>query len=159
MFARAARTVAGMDSERLHALISAIPAGRWASYGDVADALGTRGYRGAVSLNQRLSDMNPDGAHRVLRSDGRVGHDALGDPDGVRLKLEAEGIEFDKLARAVQDPRLRTAELLGRAGLAPIVRPPAERAEPADDDAAAAPADGEAADPADHAGEPVAASD
>lgn len=132
-----------MDSERLHALILAIPSGRWVSYGDVADALGTRGYRGAVSLNQRLSDMDPLGAHRVLRTDGRVGHDALGDPDGVRLRLEAEGVEFDDLGRATQEARLRTSELLDRAGLEPIVREPSAPAhvaatdEPADADAQA----------------------
>jgi hypothetical protein len=62
----------------------------------------------------------------VLRTDGRVGQDALGDPDGVRIKLEAEGIEFDKLGRAPQDARVRTADLLDRAGLEPIVREPAE---------------------------------
>ncbi len=115
-----------MDSERLHALISAIPSGRWASYGDVADALGARHYRATTNLNQRLCDMNPDGAHRVLRAEGRVGQDALGDPEGVRLRLEAEGVEFDALGRADKELRLRTAELLERAGLEPLPREPVE---------------------------------
>ncbi|HEX6388667.1 MAG TPA: MGMT family protein [Solirubrobacteraceae bacterium] len=121
-----------MDSERLHALICAIPAGRWASYGDVADALGARHPRAAVGLNQRLCDMNPDGAHRVLRSDGRVGHDALGDPDGVRVRLEAEGVAFDDLARASQEARVRVADLLDRAGLDPIPRADPDPAAAAD---------------------------
>jgi alkylated DNA nucleotide flippase Atl1 len=121
-----------MDSERLHAIIAAIPSGRWASYGDVADALGARGFRAAVSLNQRLCDMRPDAAHRVLRSDGRVGQDALGDPEAVRARLTAEGIAFDQLDRASQDVRLRTAELLDRAGLEPIVHVEPDDAEPAE---------------------------
>jgi alkylated DNA nucleotide flippase Atl1 len=129
-----------MDSERLHAIIAAIPSGRWASYGDVADALGARGFRAAVSLNQRLCDMQPDAAHRVLRSDGRVGQDALGDPDGVRIKLEAEGIAFDKLGRAPQDTRLRTAELLDRAGLEPVVHAERTADAEAESEAEAAPA-------------------
>jgi alkylated DNA nucleotide flippase Atl1 len=111
-----------MDSERLKTIIAAIPSGRWASYGEVADALGARGFQATRSLNQRLCDIEPDGGHRVLRADGRVGQDALGDPDGVRLKLEAEGVEFDELGRAAQELRVRTADLLQLSGLEPVAR-------------------------------------
>lgn len=107
-----------MDTtERLRALVGAIPMGRWASYGDVCEALGTTWHRAAMGLNVRLSDLGAENAHRVLRGDGRVSETALGDPQGVRIRLDAEGLAFDDRGRADPAARLTVKELLKAAGL------------------------------------------
>ena len=97
-----------MDPDRLDEIVAAIPSGQWMSYGDVARAAGGTD-RHARALNQRFIRDETPGAHRVLTSNGTIGGTALGDPAGVRRRLEDAGLEFEG-GRADPEARLRPVE-------------------------------------------------
>jgi alkylated DNA nucleotide flippase Atl1 len=99
------------DWSRLHALLAALPSGRWTTYGDLADAVGTAAQPLGGHLGQCEECPYP---WRVLGGDGRPRPNfAWLDPSDKRTQEEALNAEGVTFAHGVAHPakRLGAAEL------------------------------------------------
>lgn len=81
--------------ERVYKIVRKIPEGKVMTYGQIADAIGTRDSR---RIGQALH-ANPDSSnipcHRVVNKDGRLAPGyAFGGPDEQKNRLSAEGVIF-----------------------------------------------------------------
>jgi len=101
----------GIAWSRAVEAISAIPAGRWASYGDVAALVGTH----PVPLGSFLGSHDVPNVWRVLKADGTVGYPAAKVPGQSGLSpvelLRQEGLEFDDHGRALPSRRIGPVDL------------------------------------------------
>lgn len=101
----------GFDWSQMHQILDAMPAGKWTSYANLAEIVGT----GAQALSSHLRDhVGCTNAYRVLTWGGEISDGfKWGDPNDVRdLRdvLLAEGIEFDG-PQANREQLLRSDEL------------------------------------------------
>jgi alkylated DNA nucleotide flippase Atl1 len=104
---------------RVDEVVSVVSAGRWTTYGDIAQVLGTS----SQYVGTRVSrEGGPEGAWRVLRSNGTVAPEFRwtdGSPFQGRSGqdvLESEGVVFDERGCALEIQRLTAEDLRGRLG-------------------------------------------
>ena len=100
-----------LDVDRLHELLRSLPPGKWATYGDVADAVGSH----PRALGGHIANCTKcENAWRVLQSGGTLSPAfRWGDPDNTRDPrelLSAEGVRFLG-DRAHPDDQLSRSEL------------------------------------------------
>ncbi len=101
----------------MNQLVTSLPAGRWTSYRDVAEVIGSR----FNTVHARLASSRVPNAHRVLTLKGQISTDLRWpDPqrtDDPRKVLEAEGIRFDESGRADPEQRMTAMDLAAAMGL------------------------------------------
>lgn len=108
----------GFDWSVLHEILERFPAGRWTTYGDLSDAIGTA----SQPLGRHVAKCEHcANAYRILRSDGKISNDFAwtqkGDSRDPREVLEAEGVGFiDGIADP--DRRVSSEDLASLTGLA-----------------------------------------
>jgi alkylated DNA nucleotide flippase Atl1 len=90
----------------MNQVLASLPAGRWTSYSDVAEVIGSH----QVAVGARLANVVIPNAHRVLKLSGHISPDFhWPDPqrtDDPRKVLEAEGVRFDEWGRANPEQRM-----------------------------------------------------
>jgi alkylated DNA nucleotide flippase Atl1 len=95
----------------MNQVLASLPAGRWTSYSDVAEVIGSH----QVAVGARLATLIVPNAHRVLRLSGHISPDfRWPDPertDDPREVLEAEGVRFDEWGRADPEQRIAATNL------------------------------------------------
>jgi len=88
--------------QKIYAVVSSIPGGRVATYGQVARLAGMPGQARLVGYAlSSLHDRVPVPWHRVVNARGEISERSGGSPADVvqRLRLESEGVSFDELGR------------------------------------------------------------
>lgn len=104
------------DWSQAHAILDAMPAGRWTSYNNLAEAVGT----GPVAMAGHLTKCTTcTNAYRVLRWDGAVAeefrwHDPADDRDPIDV-LRSEGINITD-GHADPEQQLAVEDLLATVG-------------------------------------------
>jgi len=85
----------------IYAVVARIPAGRVATYGQVAELAGHSGYARQVGYALSAGNDKTLPWHRVVNGQGRISQRTDGGPGDMiqRLRLEEEGIEFDGQGR------------------------------------------------------------
>lgn len=101
------------SGQRIDNLVAKIPAGKWASYGDIAEVVGTSNQ----AVGQRLTKGQADGAWRVLRISGQIApgfkwgtYSEHSGKDPISV-LEAEGLVFDETGSAALEQKISLEEL------------------------------------------------
>jgi alkylated DNA nucleotide flippase Atl1 len=101
------------SGQRIDNLVGKIPEGKWASYGDIAEVVGTSNQ----AVGQRLAKSQADGAWRVLRVNGQVApgfkwdsYSEYSGKDPIQV-LEEEGLVFDETGSASPDQKISLEEL------------------------------------------------
>ncbi|MDP1723020.1 MAG: MGMT family protein [Candidatus Gottesmanbacteria bacterium] len=81
--------------QRVYAVVQRIPSGNVATYGLIADLIGTKDARRVGHALHANPDSSKTPCHRVVFSDGRLAPGyAFGGPEEQRRKLESEGVSF-----------------------------------------------------------------
>ena len=98
---RNGRRPAGSTYARVYAVVRRVPAGRVATYGQVARVAGLGEH--ARMVGYALAAL-PNGTtvpwHRVINAQGTVSRRRSGDSLSQRMRLEREGVRFDARGRA-----------------------------------------------------------
>ena len=105
-------SAAQFDWSELHDVLDALPAGRWTSYGDLAELVGTAPRALGTHVARCTECTN---AWRVLGGDGRARcRFHWGDPSERRTQADVLAIEGVRFPRGAADPsqRLTPPELL-----------------------------------------------
>jgi len=85
--------------ERIYAVIQKIPSGQVATYGQIAALVGIPGHARQVGYAlSALAEGSPVPWHRVVNARGEISLRSGGSEADLRqrLRLEAEGVVFDK---------------------------------------------------------------
>jgi methylated-DNA-protein-cysteine methyltransferase-like protein len=82
--------------DRVYKIVAKIPYGKVATYGDIAEACGTRGAARTVGWAINGASVTGLPCHRVVNRFGALtGRMHFGDPDLMEDMLRSEGVEFD----------------------------------------------------------------